>query len=130
MPPPSEANYSVAALTAAHTAFRDLIDAGMAAGQLRILSDSDTLLAQMDLAYPCGSVDAGTGRLTFFSAGLSAPIDATGTAAYGEFCDASGQVHLSLPAQAGVTPVAGRLVLDALSLDAGGTVVVQSATVG
>ncbi len=102
----------------------------MAAGQLRIRSGSDALLAQVALAYPCGSVDPGTGRLTFFSAGLSAPVDVAGTAAYGEFCDASGQVHLTLPAQAGVAPVAGRLVLDTLALEAGGTVSVQSATVG
>ena len=63
-------------------------------------------------------------------AGRDDSADATGTAAYGEFCDSNGLVHLSLPAQAGGVAVTGKLVINALSIVAGGPVEVLSATVG
>ena len=43
MPAPSAATYSVAALVAAHTSFRNLIDAGSGPGKIRIRSASDVL---------------------------------------------------------------------------------------
>ena len=52
---PSVATYSVAALVAAHTSFRDLIDAGVAAGSIKIRSATDVLLAQIPLTDPCGT---------------------------------------------------------------------------
>lgn len=122
--------YSVAALVAAHTAFRDLIDAGTGAGFIRIRDASDVLLATIPLTDPCGTVDGTTGQLTLTPAGRDESADATGTAAYAEYCDSDGVVHLSLPAQAGTVPVAGKLVMNTLSVVAGGPVEVLSATVG
>ena len=130
MPAPSTATYSVAAQIAAHAAFRDLLDAGGLAGAVQIKDDDDVLLAEIPLTYPCGTVDALTGRLTITPDGRDEEADASGTAAYAEFCDSNGVVHLSLPAQAGSSAVVGKLVINTLSIVAGGPVEVLSATVG
>ena len=129
MPAPSVATYSAAALIAAHTSFRDLIDSG-SAGFVRIRSSADVLLAQIPLSDPCGSVNGTTGQLTFSIAGPDTSADATGTAAYGEFCDSTGAVHLSLPAQAGTSAVSGKIVINTLSIIATGPVYLISATIG
>lgn len=127
---PTVATYSAAALVAAHTAFKDLIDAGAGAGSIKIRDAADVLLAQIPLTDPCGTVNGTTGQLTITPSGRDESADATGTAAYGEFCDSNGLVHLSLPAQAGSAAVSGKIVLNSLSIVAGGPVEVLSATVG
>lgn len=130
MPAPSVAIYSVAALVAAHTSFKNLIDGGAAAGSVKIRDAADVLLAQIPLTDPCGSVNGGTGQLTLTMAGRDESANAGGTAAYGEFCDSDGVVHLALPAQAGASAVAGKIVLNTLTIVAAGPVEVLSATVG
>lgn len=127
---PSVYTYSAAALVAAHTAFRDLIDSGAGAGFVRIRDSADALLAQVPLSDPCGTVNGTTGQLTFSIAGPDTSADASGTAAYAEFCDSDGDVHLALPAQQGTTAVSGKIVLNTLSIIAGGTVTIISATIG
>ena len=127
---PTVATYSAAALVAAHTAFKDLIDAGIAGGSIKIRDAADVLLATVPLTDPCGTVNPTTGQLTITMAGRDESADATGTAAYGEFCDSNGLVHLSLPAQAGSAAVSGKIVINSLSIVAGGPVEVLSATVG
>lgn len=130
MPAPSTATYSAAAKIAAHTSFRDLIDSGSAAGFIRIRDAADVLLAQVPLDDPCGSVHGTTGQLTFTIDGPDTSADANGMAAYGEICDSDGDVHLSLPAEAGGTAVSGKIVLNTLTIVAGGQVSVSSATIG
>lgn len=130
MPAPLVATYSAAALIAAHTSFRDLIDSGSAAGFVRIRDAADVLLAQVPLIDPCGNVDGTTGQLTFSIAGPDTSADASGTAAYAEFCDSDGDVHLALPAEVGTVPVSGKMVFNTLSIIAGGPVEIISATVG
>ena len=127
---PTVATYSAAALVAAHTAFKNLIDAGIAGGSIQIRDAADVLLATVPLTDPCGTVNPTTGQLTITMAGRDESADATGTAAYGEFCDSAGLVHLSLPAQAGSAAVSGKIVINSLSIVAGGPVEVLSATVG
>ena len=127
---PSSATYSTAALVAAQTSFKNLIDAGSGAGSIKIRDASDVLLAQVPLADPCGTVNGTTGQLTFSIAGPDTSADASGTAAYGEFCDSDGLVHLSLPTQAGGVAVSGKLVINTLSIVAGGPVGIASATIG
>jgi hypothetical protein len=130
MPAPGSATYSAAALVAAHTALRDVIDGGSSAGFIRIRSSTDVLLAQCPLDDPCGTVNGTTGRLTFALDGRDESADASGTAAYGEICDSTGAVHLALPAQAGSVAVAGKLVLTTLTIVAGAPVEILSATIG
>ena len=130
MPAPSVATYSVAALVAAQTSFRDLIDAGVAAGSIKIRDAADVLLAQIPLTDPCGTVNGTTGQLTITPSGRDESADASGTAAYGEFCDSAGLVHLSLPAQEGLAAVSGKLVLNTLVVVADGPVQAVSTVVG
>lgn len=130
MPAPSSPTYSVAALVAAHTSFRDLIDSGSGPGFVRIRNSADALLAQVPLDDPCGTVDSGTGQLTFAFDGRDEAADLSGTAAYAEFCDSDGDVHLALAAQAGASPVSGKVVLNTLSIIADGPVEIISATIG
>lgn len=130
MPAPEQATYSTAVLAAAHTAFRDLIDAGGTGGFIKIRDGADVLLATIPLTYPCGTIDGATGQLVITPAGRDESADATGIVAYGEFCDSDGTVCLSLPAQAGSTQVPGKLVVNALSILEGGTVEVLSVVVG
>jgi hypothetical protein len=130
MPAPSVATYSAAALIAAHTSFRDLIDSGSAAGFVRIRSAADVLLAECPLDDPCGTVNGTNGQLTFAFDGRDESANATGTAAYAEFCDSDGDVHLALPAEAGVAAVSGKIVLNTLGIVAGGPVEIISATIG
>ena len=126
---PTVATYSAAALIAAHTSFKDLIDIGTA-GSIKIRDAADVLLAQIPLSDPCGTVNGSTGQLAFSMSGPDTSADASGTAVYGEFCDSAGLVHLSLPAQAGAVAVDGKIVLNTLSIVAGGPVAVLTATIG
>lgn len=130
MPVPTVATYSVSALVAAHTSFRDLIDSGAGAGFVRFRDAADVLLAQVPLSDPCGTVNGTTGQLTLSIAGPDSSADADGTAAYAEFCDSNGVVHLAMPSQAGTVPVAGKVVMNTLTIAAGGPVAMLSATVG
>ena len=130
MPAPLVATYSAAALVAAHTSFRDLIDTGVGAGSIKIRSAADVLLATIPLADPCGSVNAATGRLTMAIAGRDESADASGTAAYGEICDVAGVVHHSLPAQQNASAVSGFITLNTLVVVALGPVEILSVTIG
>ena len=127
---PSVATYSAAALVAAHTSFRDLIDSGSGPGSIKIRDSADVLLAEIPLTDPCGTVNGTTGQLTITPSGRDESANASGTAAYGEFCNSDGTVYLSLPAQAGSSPVSGYLVINTLAIVAGGPVEVLSAVVG
>lgn len=130
MPVPTEATYSVAAKVAAHAALRDVIDSGAGAGYIAVRGDALQLLATIPLADPCGTVNGTTGQLTLSIAGSDTSADATGTAAYAEVCDSTGAAHLSLPAQAGTTWVAGKIVLNSLSIVTGTEVSILSAVIG
>lgn len=133
MPAPSQYTYSLAALVAAHTAFRDLIDShATLPGSIKVRDAADVLLASATLADPCGAVNAGTGQLTFDVDPVvrDESADAGGTIAYVEICDGTGAVHLALPAQAGTTPVSGKAVFNTLTVVAGGPIEVSSVTVG
>lgn len=129
MPVPSVATYSAAALIAAHTTFRDLIDTGSGNGTIKIRSSADVLLATHPLLDPCGTVNGTTGQLTL-SLGTRQNAVATGTAAYGEICDVAGTVHLALPTQLGSAAVSGKLVMNTLSIVSGGPVEILSAVIG
>jgi len=130
MPAPTVATYSAAALVAAHTSFLDLIDTGVGAGSIKVRDAADVLLATIPLVDPCGTVNGTTGQLTLAIAARDESADAGGIAAYGEVCDVAGAVHLALPAQAGEAAVAGKIVLNTLTIVAGGPVEVLSATIG
>lgn len=130
MPAPSVATPSVAALVGAHNFFVSLLDAGAGPGLCRIRSAADVLLAEITLDDPAGTVNGTTGQLTITFDGRDDSANASGTAAYGELCDSDGTVHYAIPAQAGSTPVAGKLVLNTLTIVAGLPVEILTCTIG
>jgi hypothetical protein len=130
MPAPSGPTYSLAVRIDAHTALRDRIDSGSGAGFVRIRTNTDTLLAQIPLTDPCGTVNGTTGILTLTTSGRDESADATGTAAYGEICDSTGAVHLALPAIVGSTAIPGFLVLNTVTIGAGGPVELLTILIG
>lgn len=131
MPAPAQYTYSVAALVAAHTALRDLLDSHETLpGTIKVRDAADVLLCTVVLADPCGTVNGTTGQLTLSIAARDESADAGGVAAYGDICDGSGAVHLAMPCQAGTAAVSGKLVLNTLTIVAGGPVEMLSATIG
>jgi hypothetical protein len=127
---PSSATYSVDAKVAAHTAFRDLIDADTDPGYITIRDEDDILLAQIPLESPSGTVNGSTGQLVFDIAGRDESADESGEAAYAEFCDGAGLVHLAMPCKQGGAPDSGFMVLNTLTIVQGGPVEVLSAVIG
>lgn len=130
MPAPASATYSAQARIDAHTAFKNLVDAGSSAGLIRIRDAADVLLSEISLNDPCGTVNGTTGQLVLSIAGPDTSANASGTAAYGEVCDSAGVVHLALPTQQGVAAVSGKLVLNTLAVVVGGPVEILSAVIG
>mgnify|MGYP003440315595 FL=1 len=130
MPAPSVATYAAAVKVAAHTAFLALVDGGSGAGLIRIRDSGDVLLAECTCSDPAGTVNGTTGTLTFSAVTSDSSANNSGTAAYGEICDSDGDVLLSLPAQAGGTAVSGKIVLNTLTIAAGGPVAIVSVVVG
>ena len=126
---PTVATFSAESLIAAHTALLNLIDTGTA-GSVKIRDSADVLLAQIPLTDPAGTVNGTTGQLTLTPDGRDESADASGTAAYAEICESDGTVHLALPAQAGASPVAGKLVLNTLTIVSGLPVEILSITIG
>jgi hypothetical protein len=129
MPAPSVATYSAAAKAAANTTFRDLLDSGSGAGFVRIRTSADVLLSQVPMTDPCGTINGATGVLTLTFSGPDPSAEASGTAAYGEMCNSDGVVYLSLPAQAGASPVSGKLILNSLAIAALSPVEILTATI-
>lgn len=122
--------YSVAALEAAHAAFRDLLDASASAANITIHDDGDVLLGTIVLDDPCGSVSAETGQLTFAVDVDEDAAPAGGTADYARFNNGDGDEELRLDCQAGLSPVSGYLVLTTLAIVEGAPIEVVSATIG
>lgn len=129
MPAPSVATYAASVKVAAHTAFLALIDASSNA-LIRIRDSADVLLAECVCSDPAGTVNGTTGTLTFSAVTTDSSANNSGTAAYGEICDSAGTVLLSLPAQAGSTAVSGKIVINTLTIAAGGPVAIVSIVVG
>ena len=130
MPAPSVATYAAAVKVAAHTAFLALVDGGSGAGLIRIRASGDVLPAGCTCSDPAGTVNGTPGTLTFSAVTSDSSANNSGTAAYGEICDSDGDVLLSLPAQAGGTAVSGKIVLNTLTIAAGGPVAIVSVVVG
>jgi hypothetical protein len=129
MPAPAQATFSAESLIAAHTALLNLIDTGTA-GSIKIYDNSDVLLAQITLDDPAGTVNGTTGQLTITMDGRDESANSSGTAAYATICESDGTVHLSLPAQAGASPVSGKIVLNTLTIVSGLPVEILTVTIG
>lgn len=130
MPAPELYTYSVAAVTDANTALLALLDIDASAAQIKLYSETDVLLSTVVLQDPSGTIDVATGVLTLVAAGPDVSAAASGVCTWGTITDGAGVVHLSLPAQAGATPVSGALVLNSVEIVATSQVTVVSAVIG
>jgi hypothetical protein len=126
---PAVATYTAAAYIAANTGLLSAIDGAATAGEILIRDSADVLLATIVLNDPSGTVDGTTGVLTI-TAPPQVQATASGTAAYGEITDGDGVVQLSIPAQEGVVPVSGHVVLNTLTIKKNQVIGLVSMTVG
>lgn len=118
-------NYTTAVKNARMTAVRDQIDGGPAAGVLQIgTAGMATVLAEFTLDDPCGTVASGV--LTFSGFPKSdTSANNTGTAAAARIRDSVGtDVVTGLT----VGTSGADIVLDSVSITAGQTVTINSAT--
>lgn len=117
--------YSTAAKNARLTAVVGLIDAGAAAGKLKIRDGSNTVLATFTLADPCGSVSSGVLTLDF-DPDISATAGATGTAANAIITDDADTTVIS-----GLTvgTTGTDVILTSTSITSGQTVTIATGTI-
>ena len=131
MPAPTQATYSLEAKIAANTALRDLIDAQAGNGKLHLMNEEDSIMATFELTKPCGTVNATTGKLVITTTTGLAVVEYGGyEATHAALVDSDGYAHLTLPAQEGSEPVAGKVILDLTFLEHGGTVEIGSIEIG
>ena len=122
--------FSAEAKIAAHQALADLIDAGSGNGYMLVYSAADVLLGEVPLDGPCGTVNGTTGQLTFDFTGPDTSANATGTISYVTFADSDDNVHITVDAAQGSSPVTNSAVFNTLSSVSGYPITVISATVG
>ena len=128
MPAPLVATWTGEAKVSAHTAIRDLIDAGTN-GILRIRNSADALLGSVTMTDPCGTVNGTSGQLTITFTGTGS-YSLSGTVAYGELCKSDGTAVLSLPAASGTASSPGFIVLNTLTAVNGGPIGVLACVIG
>lgn len=128
------------AKTAILNAIKADIDAGAAAGYLRIYSGAipatpetaatGTLLAELRLSYPMGSVtgSASTLALVFSAITQDSSADASGTAGYARILRSDGTTAV-FDCDISATGGGGTLQLNTTSIVAGGPVLVTSFTI-
>ena len=131
MPAPTQATYSLEAKIAANTALRDLIDAQAGNGKLHLMNEEDYIMATFELTKPCGTVNTTTGKLVITTTTGLAVVEYGGyNATHAALVDSDEYAHLTLPAQEGSEPVAGKVILDLSFLAHGGTVEIGSIEIG
>lgn len=118
MPAPSQATYAVAIKAAANQAVVTRLDQGAGPATIKFRSALDLLLGAATLADPCGVVDGDDGALDLIVAAQPTGV-ATDVIAYAEVCDGDGVPMVAVPAEAGTTSVAGRLVMESLDVQVG-----------
>ena len=126
--------FSTTLRTARADAIGTAIDAGGAAGLLRIYDGTrpagggaaTTLLAELTLAYPC-SAGAAAGVLTMSAITADSSANATGTASWARIVTSAGTYVIDCDVT--VTAGAGPCKLDSLSITIGNTVTCTSFTI-
>lgn len=122
---------SPALLTAAHTAVKNLIDAGSGPGYMSIHNSGGTVLAVLPFTDPCGTVNSGTGQLTIVFGPRDDAAAATGTAALAKVFDSAGTLLIdAIPCVAGSAAQANTCVLTTTSIVLGAPVEGISFTIG
>lgn len=129
MPAPASITWEGSALDAAHTAILGEIDAGSGAGIIKLYADDDTLLCEITLDDPAGTVNATTGQLTITAPSAGTAV-ATGTCTYGTITDSDNNVIVTAPAEAGTSAVSDKIVINTLGITSGASITLNSCTIG
>lgn len=117
--------YSTATKTARMTAVVNQIDAGSAAGKLKIRDSGNTILATITLTDPCGTVSGAV--LTFdFDPDISTTASATGTANNAIITDSD---DITVISGLTVGTSGTDIILDSTSITSGQTVTITSGTI-
>jgi len=121
--------YSLQAWIDANTSLLDLIKAVDGTPTLKIFDADDDVLATVTIDEATSAVNGTTGVLTL---AIDAQEDSTtaGTASYAQVCDGAGDPHIQLPCQAGSSALAGYCIVNTLTILAGQTFDVLSASIG
>lgn len=121
--------YSLQAWIDANTSLLDLIKAETGTPTIKIKSAAHATLAEVTIDEATSAVNGTTGVLTLE---IDAQEDSTtaGTASYAQVCDGAGDPHIEIPCQAGSSPVSGYCVVNTLTILAGQTFDVLSASIG
>ena len=122
--------YSVACWVAAHTAvLAEMLDDTTSEPKLKLYDSGPVKLAEF-VIDDTGSPDNGsTGDITIAIATQEDAALASGTAAYLDFCDGGGTVHYRLSCEQGTVAVAGKCVMNSLSIVAGAPVDILSVSI-
>lgn len=129
MAAPYLTGWNPAAKVAAHTALRDLLDADVNPAYMTAHDAGDGLLGTVTLGDPCGAVNAGTGVLDLDIAVQEDSAPAGGDVAYWTLHDGAGVAYRSMVAEVGTVPVPGKVIMNTLTVLAGGPVHILSASV-
>lgn len=122
--------YSVAAWVAAHTALlAEMLDDTSAEPKLKLYDGDDVQLAEFVIDDAGSSVNGATGDITILIATQEDAALASGTASYLDFCDGDDTVHYRLSCQQGTEAVAGKCVMNSLSIISGAPVDILSCTI-
>lgn len=122
--------YPPSLLVMVHILLLGQIDGETTPGKVTVHDSADVLLAEIPLSDPGGTVNETTGALTLAPSGPETDAPAAGTASYATLRDGAGGAIHSLPCEAGTSPVAGKCVLNTLSIQQGGTVELVSWVIG
>ena len=121
--------YSPAAWIAAHTALLTLIEDGASDSKIKLYDGSNVLLGEFVIDDATSDVSGVTGDITIEIATQEDAAIAGGTASYITICDGDGDVVYKMSCQQGTEAVAGKCVMNSLTIIAGAPVDILSCTI-
>lgn len=121
--------YSAAAWIAAHTALLTLIEDGASDSKIKLYDGSDVLLGEFVIDDATSDVSGVTGDITIEIATQEDAAIAGGTASYITICDGDGDVVYKMSCQQGTEAVAGKCVMNSLTIISGAPVDILSCTI-
>ena len=118
--------YSAAAWVAAHTALLTLIEDGASDSKIKLYDGDDVLLGEFVIDDATSDVSGTTGDITIAISTQEDAAIAGGTASYITICDGDGDVVYKMSCQQGTEAVAGKCVMNSLTIIQGAPIDILS----
>ena len=118
--------YSPAAWIAAHTALLNLIEDGASDSKIKLYDGDDVLLGEFVIDDATSDVSGTTGDITISISTQEDAALAGGTASYITICDGDGDVVYKMSCQQGTEAVAGKCVMNSLTIIQGAPIDILS----